>query len=1065
MIQRSALAFCGLSTLFLAACGGSGAGGSGSSMDLIQMSNGFGVMVPYQVHKPDALGNPTNEIISIRKLSDLADNVRPSNPLIAPTELPTTTILPNGDPGNQFIFLEFSADLDIDTVLSKSPAGQANSGLTTNIAVIAVDPSTNTTSLVRGRGFVGGKTYSTTVVGNPPQLQLEQWVSADSTGKPIANTAIPPLAGSSVAPGVGFPGTESTVAFNGADVLLKNSTFVFIPDADGDLATHETFPANRQIRVQATTAVRSKSGRAFARPALGSTTVGADTIRPEVAQTPSPNSHPDTIPALGDTGVDPLTNVLVRYTEPVQPLSVGNLPSAQVPVTSPAISLTFGPTTQVVTVPFSILPVSIYDFSTWELTPAFNFPGSGPATFGCGTFNTVTIAFNSNQVQDLPGNLNGTAAQTSFETGEGPGLINAPVTPDAIYAIRAGGQIQGVSVIDLNGFGQSTGNPTFNSNQMIQGNTNFPNNPNLIQGSILRPPLAPGSCTVDGGSSGVFTLTKDSSLNDLLLRSPVVTTVGDMAIGWPLDVVFNNGQEASGCQAGGGNLCAIRGRKSISAAFGSQSAQSTIVPSNVPNLPGVGLAVFSLGGGNLVSWAPHPNPPPLVFPPLCISPFIGGQEPTSFEIIQPPPPASINGLGRSNLLTPGDPFGVPISNTRPSGLLAKQQNGWFEGPSPVRPLEQCVDYMMRQQVGHFLYVIDQARREIVVLNSNRFTVLDRIAVADPTEFAMAPNLDFLAVTSRDSDSVTFIDIQPASSTFHQVVKVLEVGHGPQGIAWDPGNEDIMVCNELDSTVSIIGVASLAIRKTVSSQLSRPFDVAIQQRNVNFGFFRNVYNAFILNRDGALAVFESGPNGVNGWGYDDILGEPPFIFDSPKKIVLDFNRLEGSIWILHENKLNLNGSQSGIAGGAVTNLVIDSAIPGVLPINIQSVLIPNFRDMSFRVNVSIGPDELTGVPVDIAFDDMINLGGTPNQAPVQSAGTPINTNGKSSVRIGPGVVVAAKSPNFMFLAIPTSTEGPGVVDVIDVGSPGYRRFDTNVFLPNIQSIQASGITGLCDYWRQ
>lgn len=1038
-------------------------------MDLVQMSNGFGVMVPYQVAKPDFLGNPTSEIISIRSIEDLIANVRPSNPIVAATELPSTTLLPNGDQGNQFIFLEFSADLDIDTVLSKSPSAQANSGLTTNIAVISVDPATNTSSLVRGRGFVGGRTYSNKIdpasAPGAPQLLLESWVLGDVNGKPIANNSIPPVPPGLLPPGVGFPGTQSAAAFNGATTLLKNSTFVFVADTDGDLSTLETFPANRQLRIQATTAVRSVTDRPLIRSALGSTTVGPDTIRPEVAQTPSPNSHPDTIPALGDTDVDPVTKITVRYTEPVQPLSVGSLPTGLVPVLSPAITVSFGPSTQTVTVPFSILPVSVYDFSTWELSPAFNFPGSGPTIVGCSSFSTVTVAFNQSQVQDLPANLNTTPAQTSFETGEGPGLINAPVSPDVIYAVRAGGQIPGISVVDLNGFGQSTGNPSFNANQIIEGNTRFPYNPNLIQGPQLRPPLQPGVCTVDGGSSGVFSLTRDSSLNDLLIRSPVVTTVGDMAIGWPLDVVFNNGQESSGCQAGGGNICAIRGRKAISGAFGSQSAQATVVPSNVPGLPGVGLAVFSQGGGNLVSWAPHPNPPPLVFPPLCISPFIGGQEPTSFEVIQPPPPASGFGLGRVNLLTPGDPFGVPQTNTRPSGLLTKQQNGWFEGPSPVRTLDLCVDYMMRQQIGHFLYVIDQARREIVVLNSNRFTVLDRIAVADPTELAMGPNLDFLAVTSRDSDSVTFIDIQPASSTFHEVVKVLEVGHGPQGIAWDPGNEDILVCNELDSTVSIIGVASLAIRKTVSSQLSQPFSIAIQQRQFNFGYFRNVYNAFILNRNGDLAVFESGPNGVNGWGYDDIIGTPPFTFQSPKKVVLDFNRLEGSIWVLHENKLNLNGGQSGIAGGAVTNLVIDSAIPGVLPLNVQSLFIPNFRDMSFKVNVSIGPDELTGVPIDMALDDLLNLGGTPNQAPVQSAGTPINTNGKSSVRIGPGAVVPSKAPNFLFLAIPTSTEGPGVIDVIDVSSPGYRRFDTNKYLPSVQSIQTPGITGLCDYWRQ
>ena len=45
---------------------------------------------------------------------------------------------------------------------------------------------------------------------------------------------------------------------------------------------------------------------------------------------------------------------------------------------------------------------------------------------------------------------------TSFTTGEGPGLVNAPVAPDVIYVGRLDPQ-SGISVIDLNGFGQGTG--------------------------------------------------------------------------------------------------------------------------------------------------------------------------------------------------------------------------------------------------------------------------------------------------------------------------------------------------------------------------------------------------------------------------------------------------------------------------------------------------------------------------------------------------------------------------------------------------------------------------------
>src|SRR5262249_56614966 len=41
-------------------------------------------------------------------------------------------------------------------------------------------------------------------------------------------------------------------------------------------------------------------------------------------------------------------------------------------------------------------------------------------------------------------------------------------------------------------------------------------------------PLAPGTCTFDGGSSGVFTLTRDSNLNDELAGAPALQSVGDM---------------------------------------------------------------------------------------------------------------------------------------------------------------------------------------------------------------------------------------------------------------------------------------------------------------------------------------------------------------------------------------------------------------------------------------------------------------------------------------------------------------------------------------------------------
>ena len=64
-------------------------------------------------------------------------------------------------------------------------------------------------------------------------------------------------------------------------------------------------------------------------------------------------------------------------------------------------------------------------------------------------------------------------------------------------------------------------------------------------------------------------------------------------------------------------------------------------------------------------------------------------------------------------------------------LLTPEQNNYFEGPSYLQQtIAACQPYMIRQQIGHFLYVIDRGRREVVVLNSNRMTVIDRIPTPD-----------------------------------------------------------------------------------------------------------------------------------------------------------------------------------------------------------------------------------------------------------------------------------------------------------------------------------------------
>ncbi len=1029
--------------LLLPACGGgSSSGGSAARMTIVESSNGFGQILPHRVRVADAQGLPTDDVVDIRSLSDLAANVTLTNPLFPPTAWPDTALLPDGTAGNHFLYTRFQQPIDVDSVLDGASGASLDSHLRGAISILAVNAATGAITKIRGRAFIGGQTFGGVDSNDPTKLVLERWIGIEG-GRPVA------LEINGERPGLGFPGTEGG-AFAGAADLVSSATFVFVPDEDGDLSTYETFPTGVQVRMRMTTGVRAKNGGQLEQEGLASATVGQDLVRPEVLVSGATNV-PVITPGNGDLDVDPETNIVVEFTEPIQLPTIGKMPDGRPPTLSAAILVQFGPSSSTVTVPFHARPFSPYDLARLELMPAYPFPGSGPeAGDSCGNFSTIRIFVNSGQVADLATipNMNSISAETSFTTGEGPGLVNAPVTPDALYVAR-GGSRPGLSVVDLNGYGDSTGNPSYDPLfPIVKGNSNAPNNPNkALQGSLLIPPLTRGTCTVDGGSAGVFTLTKDSALRDLLASSPILESVGDVALGHALDNTFNNALPF-GCQSGGGNICAASGLKIVAISPGGPNSQ---IPSTLSTVAPIKTVV---GTENLVSWAPHPNPPPLTFPPLCLSPLIGSVEPTSI--------ASPVG----NLLAPGSlPLGRPADNIPPQGLLARELNTFFEGPTPPQQnISSCVSYMMRQQVGQFLYVVDRVAAQIVVLNSNRMTVIERIPVPDPTSLAMSPNLEMLAVTNESADVVTFIDVNPASAGFHSVTKTVRVGAGPTGIAWEPGNEDIFVCNQRDSSVSILSAFTLEVRKTLRSQITAPIDVAITPRQMGFGFQRGVYFAYILNGNGSLALFESGPNGVNGWGFDDVIGTPTFRFANPKAIAADVSNLNSGVWIVHEDPLGSDGQPLGVGGGAVSHVALTSGLIGIVPLDPGSFVNPSVRDLGFQVLASIGPDQLTGVPVDIAFDNQVMQTSLTNWSTQYSAGFPLSINGKSLVKSNGNVIVPVSAPQFMFLAVPNSLEGPGVIDVINLAA-GFQRFDTDPFQNGVQSIPATGVIGLSDYIRQ
>ena len=81
---------------------------------------------------------------------------------------------------------------------------------------------------------------------------------------------------------------------------------------------------------------------------------------------------------------------------------------------------------------------------------------------------------------------------------------------------------------------------------------------------------------------------------------------------------------------------------------------------------------------------------------------------------------------------------------------------------------------------------------------------------------------------------------------------------------------------------------------------------------------------------------------------------------------------------------------------------------------------------------------------------------------------VNTDGSTPIETAiqgiTGPRAGCATPQFLFLAVPNSSEGPGVVDVVGVGA-GYQRFDTDPYATGTQSIPAPGAITVTNYWRQ
>jgi hypothetical protein len=974
------------------------------------ISTGLGQIFPYRIRQADQFGNPTTTVLNIEDIDTLKANVSGNNVVLPTASFGTTATLPDGSPGNQYLLLRFTHKLKIDSILSNELANQPNSGLTTAVSLLAYNPNTEATTVLRGKGFVGGMTYyNRGIVNNTlgdPVVAAELdangnvvWVAPEAQGFPGA------ISQSESAAGTGS-------SFTGAADLVDPKSFVFVADTDDNLNTFETFPSDVLIRLVVTNAVRDSDNKVLSHEVCSATTVGADPAPPDVLGLIS-GSNLEIAPGNGASNVDPTTSVVIRFNKPVQPGDMGTFFNPQ------NLTPSSGGVTLQVTNAASTYPVIYYadplgfgDFCTYVVQPAYTLQGQSP----------VQVSVNEKSVRGLIAPELGSTASTDFTTGDGPGIVNAPVAPEAIY-IGMGGSRPGLSVIDLNGFGQGTGDID---------NTRFPLNPN-VGAPGLFPPLQPGSSNLDAGSAGLFTLTQDTRGETRLIRDPQVAQINDIHIGAPLDLVFNN-----------------------------QNVNRNSNRANQVTLNGVAMP------GNSITVPPHPNPPRLVFPPPNPTRSIFGEEPTTASsqgqalaanVLTTSPPCMAS---PPNALAVGNPFATEVGQV---GLIAANLPGVFYGPqppppSPPPPLSFC-PFTARQQIGHFLYVLDRDNRQLLVVNSNRMTVLDTIRLSDPVDMAVSPRLTQLAVTNFASASVTFLDINPLSPTFHQVLGEARVDPGPTAVVYQPDGEDVLVVSRAANTVSLLSPRDFSVRKVVAGFVSDPVDVVVTERYQVSGIASGVYYAYILNANGSVAIYESGPTGTNGIGFDEIIGLVPDIsFARARKLIRDPASTTGAVLVAHVDEAGL---------GQVSRLELTSAIPGPLPINQNQagfIIPPWFRQKTWTVVQRFGglsattpvKDLFSGNSiVDITTDELTNNGAFPPQVTPYNGGVadgPLGPFGghssKSAVMATTGGVVPAFTPRYLFAAL----ADVGKVDVFEIGS-GKR----------VASIDAPGVQVVASYWRQ
>ncbi len=704
--------------------------------------------------------------------------------------------------------------------------------------------------------------------------------------------------------------------------------------------------------------------------------------------------------------------------------------------------------------------------------------------------------------------------RSTFAVGPGAAFANVPVSPEVIYWLPAAGD--GIGAIDLNGRGLSTNTPGANATRRegaIQitkiwinaaGCEKNPGGLNLVSGiglwghpgnlptptdlctlapmlefghnKYLYPvgtgsfiygpganasrgepweaPLDPGNPGtpfpgVNEGSSGFETICRDSA-GDVILTGRQFGRVGvinDLIVGEFLDLAYFDSQNGKT-----NNLL------HFSFFNGGQTAR-----------------------GNTIADPPTPNPPPLRYwvglPTIGV--VIDQADPTG-------PPLLLEGEEVfSGFRYTAQGFQQVQANENAPNSPDQTVFPHFGAGVGGQSATQVFTYSSRQQVGNFLYAADASNHVVQAINSNTMRVISSIPTSDPTGLAMSPDLSRLYVTNFASDTVSVIGCDPFRDHFHEEIARIKVGAGPRAIAVQPEHEDVFVCNYGENSISIVNSVSLVVRKTIDALISGPYDVETTPRQIQpnapspppgpqytFGFGNGVYFAYISNFLGnTVAVYESGPDGPQGIGIDNIRGALPttdqeFVIIQPKGLCASplpnpSGVLAGGCFVAHRDDLGFGRvSQCQLTQQLIFGPINIVAPPGFF-------IPPGFRDRAFEITATWGNTDANRLigsrPVDVALSDM-NVAayqGRPSGAPnLGAASVPPQVdrtgriNSKNPIRVNSPNSFSALTPDRLYV----SFEDTDSIQVLAAGAGG-------VILNTIPGPGFDGVRKLVSYWRQ